>query len=113
MKKLTHSNTAQHNRRCKDKVFEAQIKATYKAFKTPSTMLMVSVQTGILRANICRYVAILSKQGKIKLVSKGKCHISKHQANFYTTDLASNDILTTHSIPLIPFPNCSKTEVVQ
>ena len=49
-------------------------------------MLSVSVETGILRANICRYVAEWKKEKKIKLVKFGICPISKHRAGFYTTN---------------------------
>jgi len=72
-----------------------QILTTYKAFntETPKTMLQVSIETGIMRANICRYVAMFRKQGKIQLLHKGICSISKHRAGFYTTnkDLFEND----------------------
>ena len=52
----------------------------------PKTMLQVSVQTGILRANICRYVSELRKQDQITHIKKGICPISKFRAGFYTTD---------------------------
>ena len=72
-----------------------QIYIVYKAFQTetPKTMLQVSKETGIERANICRYVAIFRKQGNIQLLYKGICSISKHHAGFYTTnkDLFKND----------------------
>lgn len=71
----------------KDKNFEAQMKRVFEAFKrNPSTMLMVSIETGILRANICRYVAKWEKQGKIHLLKRELCKISKHPAGYYTTD---------------------------
>ena len=61
------------------------MKKVFAAFKRkPSTMLMVSIETGIFRANICRYIAEWQKQGKIQLVKKGDCPISKHRAGFYT-----------------------------
>ena len=50
-------------------------------------MLMVSNETGIYRANICRYIAELRRQERIELVKKGICPISKHRAGFYTTNL--------------------------
>jgi hypothetical protein len=71
----------------KDKHFEAQMKRVFAAFKCrPSTMLMVSIETGILRANICRYVAEWKKQGSILLLKQGLCKVSKHRAGYYTTD---------------------------
>ncbi|NCD68087.1 hypothetical protein [Mucilaginibacter agri] len=62
---------------------------TFSAFfKEPSTMRMVEVQTGILRPNICRYVARLQKSGKIKLIKFGHCPYTKHIAGFYSTNPA-------------------------
>ena len=72
-----------------DKHFIAQMDKVFKAFREqPSTMLMVSIKTGILRANICRYVATWEKQGRIAEVKKDQCKISKFQAGYYTTDPA-------------------------
>jgi len=76
-----------HKGRGKDKHFEAQMKKVFVAFyKQPKTMLMVSVETGILRANICRYIAKWQKLNCIKIVQQGVCPISKHRAGFYTTN---------------------------
>lgn len=72
-----------------------QIITVYKAFQTetPKTMLQVSNETGILRANICRYVALFIKQNNIQLLYKSLCPMSKHKAGFYTTnkDLFKSD----------------------
>lgn len=71
----------------KNTVFQAQMKRVFASFKQhPKTMLSVSVETGILRANICRYVAEWKKENKIELVKIGICPISKHRAGFYTTN---------------------------
>ena len=71
----------------KDKHFEAQMVRVFAAFKRqPSTMLMISIETGILRANICRYVAKWKKSNKIHLLKQGLCKVSKHRAGYYTTD---------------------------
>lgn len=71
----------------KDKKFYAQMKKVFAAFyKQPKTMLMVSIETGILRANICRYVAEWEKKNRIAMVKKDTCPISKHRAGFYTTN---------------------------
>ena len=57
---------------------------TSKAFgNAPKTMLQVSLETGILRANICRYVATMRKEGHISLIYKGLCPISNCRAGFY------------------------------
>jgi hypothetical protein len=49
-------------------------------------MLMVSVETKVLRANICRYVARWQKENRIEIVRKGFCLISKHRAGFYSVN---------------------------
>ncbi len=84
-KKSPHLDDAgEANRRNKDKHFRAQTKRVFAAFHSqPKTMLMVSVETGILRANICRYVAKLRQYDNIQLIRKGICPISKHRAGFY------------------------------
>lgn len=73
--------------------FLAQMKVVFAAFsKEPKTMLMVSVETGILRANICRYVAKWKRAYRIAVVKEDFCPLSKHRAGFYLTapDLFSN-----------------------
>jgi hypothetical protein len=71
----------------KDKHFQGQMKRVFAAlYRQPKTMLMVSIETGILRANICRYVAEWEKENRICIVRKGICPISKHRAGFYTTN---------------------------
>lgn len=80
-------NNPQYKGRNKDKEFKQQMKVVFEAFnKQPATMLMISRLTGIYRANICRYVAKYRKQGKIFLVYKGICPVSKHKASFLTTN---------------------------
>jgi hypothetical protein len=87
IKALYTPSNSLHNRQCEDKYFEAQMKRVFAAFKRkPATMLMVSIETGILRANICRYVAEWQKQGSIRLLKQGLCEVSKHRAGYYTTD---------------------------
>ena len=71
----------------KDKALNSQFKLVYKSFyKAPKTMLMASKETGILRANICRYVATLRESDKIAEVKKSLCKISKHNAGYLSTD---------------------------
>ncbi len=54
----------------------------------PKTMLQVSIETGIRRANICRYVSQLRRNDNIYLIRKGICPVSKFPAGFYTTNKA-------------------------
>lgn len=76
-----------HFDKSKNTHFQAQMKRVFKAFEPePKTMLQVSFETGILRANICRYVAKWRRQRKIQVARFGLCPITKHRAGFYTTN---------------------------
>ncbi len=87
VKTLNTPSNSLHKRQCKDKHFEVQLKRVFAAFgRKPSTMLMVSIETGVLRANICRYVAKWQKGNGIHLLNQGLCKVSKHRAGYYTTD---------------------------
>ena len=87
VKTLNTPSNSLHKRQGKDKHFEVQMKRVFEAFKRqPSTMLMVSIETGILRANICRYVAKWQKGNSIHLLKQGLCKASKHRAGYYTTN---------------------------
>lgn len=84
---MINTDTAQHKRQVQDTHFETQMKRVFIAFQEkPKTMLMVSFETGILRANLCRYIAKWRKRDKIAVVKKGICPITKFPAGFYTTD---------------------------
>jgi hypothetical protein len=81
-----NSPVSSHKRHRNSRHFQPQMKRVFAAlYRQPKTMLMVSVETGILRANICRYVAKWNKRNCIRVVRKGICPISKHRAGFYTT----------------------------
>lgn len=72
------SNISCQNRQLQDKHFQAQMKRVFVAFyRQPKTMLMVEVETGIMRTNITKYVAKWKKQDCIKIVRLGICPISK------------------------------------
>ena len=76
-----------HKGRGKSTNFQAQMERVFNAlYLQPKTMLMVSTETGILRANICRYIAEWKKENRISIVRKGICPVSKHRAGFYTTN---------------------------
>jgi hypothetical protein len=80
-------STPKHKGRSKGKNFVPQMQRVFAAFsRQPKTMLMVAVETGIMRSNITRYVAKWKKQRCIKIVRYGICPISKHHAGFYTTN---------------------------
>ena len=68
-------------------VRQSQIQKVAEAFRNaPATMLMVARATGIERANICRYVAEMRKADRIFFVRKGYCQLTKHNANYLTTN---------------------------
>ena len=72
----------------KDTPFGTQEKRIFAAFwNQPKTMLMVSQETGMLRSNVCRYVAKLRRDYKIVKVYNGICPITRHpKVGFYTTN---------------------------
>ena len=71
----------------KDNHFVSQYKTVYQSFKErPKTMLEVSIETGILRANICRYIAEMEEKGQIQVIRKGYCPYTQFVAGFYSTN---------------------------
>lgn len=71
----------------KDKHFETQYQIVYQSFKEcPKTMLQVSLETGILRANICRYIDDMKDKGLVQEVRKGRCPYTHYVAGYYSTD---------------------------
>jgi hypothetical protein len=71
----------------KDNEFRSQYQTVYQSFKErPKTMLDVSLQTGILRANVCRYVADMEDKKLIQLLYKTEDEHTKFTAGYYTTD---------------------------
>ena len=71
----------------KAKHFQNQYQIVYQSFQQrPKTMLQISIETGILRANICRYVADMKAKGLIQLLRKGVCPITHYRAGFYSTN---------------------------
>lgn len=49
----------------------------------PKTMLMVSHDTGVERANICRYVNKMRDTGQLEIVKRGLCEVTGCRAMFY------------------------------
>lgn len=88
-KETTATRVAAHNSEYKDTHFASQFKTVYQSFKElPKTMLQVSIETGILRANICRYIAEMEEKGQIQVIRKGYCPYTHFRAGFYSTDEA-------------------------
>lgn len=70
-----------------DKYFQSQASVIFQSFfKSPKTMKMVEVETGIDRANICRRVSELRELKKIAIVETKLCEITKHRAGYLTTN---------------------------
>lgn len=55
-------------------------------WKKPKTMLSVAMETGIFRANICRYVAEMEGKGLIKLIYRAEDPITQRVAGYYSTN---------------------------
>ena len=71
----------------KDKNFQTQMKIVFESFKQPKTMLMVEIETGIMRSNVTWYVDELRRTNRIEEVRKGTCKVSNYSnVGFYTTD---------------------------
>lgn len=59
----------------------------YRSFlKKPKTMLSVAMETGIFRANICRYVAEMEEKGLIQLIYRAEDPIAQRVAGYYSTN---------------------------
>ena len=72
----------------KDKHFQTQMKVVFEAFhQHPKTMLMVEVETGIMRSNITWYVDEWRKLDRIMEIKKDRCPISNYPTvGYYTTN---------------------------
>ena len=58
--------------------FHAELQKVYDSFYSqPKTMRQVEEETGVRRDHITRYVDVLRKINKIKVVRKGMCPITK------------------------------------
>ena len=81
----------------KGKQFIGQYKTVYQSLREhPKTMLSVSIETGILRANICRYIAEMLDKGQAQVVRKGLCPYTRFLAGFYSTDPALFSQVNNH-----------------
>ena len=87
--KAASSATNPMNYGCKDSDFRTQYQIVYQSFaERPKTMLDVFLETGILRANICRYVADMEDKGLIQMLYKMDDVHTRCKAGYYTTDKA-------------------------
>ena len=85
-KKATEAANPQYHKG-KDIDFRTQYQIVYQSFlERPKTMLDVFLQTGILRANVCRYVADMEDKGIIQLLYKKEDIHTRFKAGYYTTN---------------------------
>lgn len=67
--------------------FLAQQKRVFKAFfGPPKSMLEVEAETGVMRSNICWYVAKCQTGKSIQRVFTGACSITKMRVGKYSTN---------------------------
>ena len=65
------------NEWCKGTKFNSQYQTVYHSFlQHPKTMKQVSVETGIERCNITRFISQMLRDGSIELIHKGNCPIT-------------------------------------
>ena len=77
----------QGHRQDKGIKYLTQEQRTFLSFKEyPKTMLQVSREIGIERANICRFVKMFRKRDHVAVVRQGLCPITKFKAGFLTTN---------------------------
>lgn len=66
---------------------KAQIRRTIEALReAPATSMMLSVKTGILRANLTRYLAKLVEQGRIVMICEKPCKVTGYKAKYYSAN---------------------------
>ncbi|HLV92820.1 MAG TPA: hypothetical protein VKX34_06830 [Aequorivita sp.] len=60
--------------------------------KTPKTMLMIFIDTGITRGNISWRLDDLKDEGRVKLLHKTFCKASGHRAGYYVSTSKDSEI---------------------
>lgn len=71
----------------KNNSFKSQQQKVYESFlERPKTMKEVSIETDIDRSYICRYIAHLRNDNKIRFLQKRFCKITNYIAGEYTTN---------------------------
>lgn len=64
---------------------KSQKKRTLEALKRkPATSMMLSVELGILRANLTRYLREFEQQGKVVVLKEDACKKTGHKAKYYS-----------------------------
>jgi|AntRauTorcE11897_2_1112592.scaffolds.fasta_scaffold00064_38 hypothetical protein len=69
------------------KTYQTQLRRVFLAFKEkPKTRLQVANECNILRGNVCYFVRDLKRRKQIAVIKTGKDPITKHKAEFLSTD---------------------------
>lgn len=69
------------------KHFDKQLIRVFNSLlESPKTMWEASVNSGVVRANVCRHVATLRKQKRVAVIRKRPCKISGHLAGELTAN---------------------------
>lgn len=101
-KALRTSFNSLHKEQDKGTYLQTQKKRVFVAFfKHPKTIGMVSIETGISRSDIRRYIAEWKKRKSIRIIRKDICPVSKYHDAFYSTnpELFPNIINLSNSKP--------------
>lgn len=70
--------------KAQDKQIRTQKEIVFNSIANEAkTMLMIFIDTGIVRANICRRIDELQDEGRVKLAYKTFCMATGHRAGYY------------------------------
>lgn len=74
--------------KAQDKQIRTQKEIVFNSIANEAkTMLMIFIDTGIVRANICRRIDELQDEGRVKLAYKTFCKATGHRAGYYISTL--------------------------
>ena len=74
--------------KAQDKHFSTQKEVIHNSIAGEAkTMLMIFIDTGIVRANVCRRIDELEDEGRVKLAYKTFCKATGHRAGYYISTL--------------------------
>lgn len=70
--------------KAQDKQIRTQKEIVFNSIASEAkTMLMIFIDTGIVRANTCRYINELQDEGRVKLAYKTFCKATGYRAGYY------------------------------
>lgn len=87
-KRNSHGLKVFRQDKSKDTNFRTQKEKVYNSIsKKSKTMLMISLDIGVKRTNICSLISILRKEGRVKFIGKSYCKVSGYTAGYYISTL--------------------------